>query len=228
MATTKEAIFRLYSMTKPFTSVAAMMLAEDGKLTLADHWITSSARTRMDCGTVRPMALAVLLLITNSNVVGCSTVEVAGLRAIQDFVNVRGGAFPVIREVWTVRHEAPGFDVESSGIYRGEPAPAHRFDESRTMCREECGVGVLHPVDTAKSLERRRKVLCAVHRNHFELHANSARGGLCLSASRGRRAQGRNRQYVKPPARASRRPNRGGGCPRRRLNMSLKMVRLSP
>ena len=32
----KDAIFRLYSMTKPFTSVAAMMLVEDGKLTLAD------------------------------------------------------------------------------------------------------------------------------------------------------------------------------------------------
>src|SRR6266699_5907632 len=32
----KDAIFRLYSMTKPFTSVAAMMLAEEGKLTLAD------------------------------------------------------------------------------------------------------------------------------------------------------------------------------------------------
>ena len=35
-AMSKDAIFRLYSMTKPFTSVAAMMLAEDGKLTLAD------------------------------------------------------------------------------------------------------------------------------------------------------------------------------------------------
>jgi CubicO group peptidase (beta-lactamase class C family) len=33
---TKDAIFRLYSMTKPFASVAAMMLVEDGKLTLAD------------------------------------------------------------------------------------------------------------------------------------------------------------------------------------------------
>ena len=32
----KDAIFRLYSMTKPFVSVAAMMLAEEGKLTLAD------------------------------------------------------------------------------------------------------------------------------------------------------------------------------------------------
>jgi CubicO group peptidase (beta-lactamase class C family) len=32
----KDAIFRLYSMTKPFASVAAMMLMEDGKLILGD------------------------------------------------------------------------------------------------------------------------------------------------------------------------------------------------
>ena len=33
---TRDAIFRIYSMTKPFTSVAAMMLVEDGKMALAD------------------------------------------------------------------------------------------------------------------------------------------------------------------------------------------------
>jgi CubicO group peptidase (beta-lactamase class C family) len=33
---TKDAIFRLYSMTKPFTSVAAMMLVEEGRLFLSD------------------------------------------------------------------------------------------------------------------------------------------------------------------------------------------------
>jgi CubicO group peptidase (beta-lactamase class C family) len=32
----KDAIFRLYSMTKPFASVAAMMLVEDGRLRLGD------------------------------------------------------------------------------------------------------------------------------------------------------------------------------------------------
>lgn len=32
----KDAIFRLYSMTKPFTSVAIMMLAEEGRLVLSD------------------------------------------------------------------------------------------------------------------------------------------------------------------------------------------------
>jgi CubicO group peptidase (beta-lactamase class C family) len=33
---TKDAIFRLYSMTKPFTSVAVMMLVEDGRIMLSD------------------------------------------------------------------------------------------------------------------------------------------------------------------------------------------------
>jgi CubicO group peptidase (beta-lactamase class C family) len=33
---TKDAVFRIYSMTKPFTSVAAMMLAEEGRLVLTD------------------------------------------------------------------------------------------------------------------------------------------------------------------------------------------------
>ena len=33
---TRDAIFRLYSMTKPFTSVAAMMLLEDGRILLND------------------------------------------------------------------------------------------------------------------------------------------------------------------------------------------------
>jgi CubicO group peptidase (beta-lactamase class C family) len=32
----KDAIFRVYSMTKPWTSVAAMMLVEDGKIQLPD------------------------------------------------------------------------------------------------------------------------------------------------------------------------------------------------
>jgi CubicO group peptidase (beta-lactamase class C family) len=31
-----DAIFRIYSMTKPWVSVAAMMLMEDGKLVLTD------------------------------------------------------------------------------------------------------------------------------------------------------------------------------------------------
>src|SRR6266481_2887416 len=41
--------------------------------------ITTSARARIDGGTVRPSALAVLRLITSSNIVGCCTGRSAGL-----------------------------------------------------------------------------------------------------------------------------------------------------
>jgi len=43
------------------------------------YWISSSARRSSDCGMVRPRALAVLRLITSSNVVGCWTGRSAGL-----------------------------------------------------------------------------------------------------------------------------------------------------
>src|SRR5262249_33872444 len=42
------------------------------------HSITSSAATSSACGTVRPSALAVLVLITRSYLVGCSTGTSAG------------------------------------------------------------------------------------------------------------------------------------------------------
>src|SRR5262249_56164388 len=41
--------------------------------------MTCSARSRSDCGMVRPRAFAVLRLITSSNFVGCSTGRSAGL-----------------------------------------------------------------------------------------------------------------------------------------------------
>src|SRR5438874_402153 len=49
------------------------------------HSITSSARARSVCGTVRPRALAVFILMTNSNVVGCCTGRSAGLAPLRIF-----------------------------------------------------------------------------------------------------------------------------------------------
>ena len=46
--------------------------------------ITSSARSRRDCGTVRPSALAVLRLITSSNLVGGITGRSAGFSPSRD------------------------------------------------------------------------------------------------------------------------------------------------
>ena len=42
------------------------------------YWITSSARSKRDCGIVKPSALAVVRLITNSNLVGCAIARSPG------------------------------------------------------------------------------------------------------------------------------------------------------
>src|SRR5689334_19998272 len=49
------------------------------------HSMTSSARARIDGGTVRPSALAVFRLIINSNLVGCWTGRSAGLAPLRIF-----------------------------------------------------------------------------------------------------------------------------------------------
>ena len=36
------------------------------------YWITSSARSSSDCGTVRPSAFAVFMLMTSNNLLRCS------------------------------------------------------------------------------------------------------------------------------------------------------------
>jgi hypothetical protein len=55
----------------------------EGKEVTAFHSITSSARDRIAGGMVRPSALAVLRLMTNSNVVGCTTGRSAGLAPLR-------------------------------------------------------------------------------------------------------------------------------------------------
>jgi CubicO group peptidase (beta-lactamase class C family) len=53
----KDALFRIYSMTKPFTSVAAMMLVEEGRLRLGDpvsKYIPAFAKLEVSVQTVDP------------------------------------------------------------------------------------------------------------------------------------------------------------------------------
>ena len=59
---TKDAIFRLYSMTKPYTSVAAMMLVEEGRLRLTDpvsRYIPSFAKLEVSVASADPSTGAV-------------------------------------------------------------------------------------------------------------------------------------------------------------------------
>jgi CubicO group peptidase (beta-lactamase class C family) len=68
-AVTEDAIWRIYSMTKPITSVAFMMLVEDGKVDLGDpvtRYIPSWSRLRTLAGEpARPMRVIDLLRHTS-------------------------------------------------------------------------------------------------------------------------------------------------------------------
>jgi len=58
-AMTKDAIFRLYSMTKPYTSVAAMMLVEEGRLRMTDpvsKYIPSFAKLQVSVASTDPFS----------------------------------------------------------------------------------------------------------------------------------------------------------------------------
>src|SRR5207237_2395759 len=57
--------------------------AEQQQQLAAVHSMTSSARVRIEGGTVRPSAFAVLRLTTSSNRVGCSTGRSAGLAPLR-------------------------------------------------------------------------------------------------------------------------------------------------
>src|SRR5215468_381291 len=74
-----EAELRMRRIAPP----AARALFPRSRIQTRGHWITSSARASTDGGIVKPSALAVLMLITNLNVVGCSTGRSAGLAPLR-------------------------------------------------------------------------------------------------------------------------------------------------
>jgi hypothetical protein len=83
------------------------------------HRITLSARASTFGGIVRPICLAALRLMINSNFFGCSTGRSAGLaplRILSTYV-----AAVQLREAYAVTHESPGFDKFRPIIYRWEP-----------------------------------------------------------------------------------------------------------
>src|SRR5262249_31797067 len=71
------------------------------------YWITSSARSSSDCGMVSPSALAVLRLITSSNLVRCSTGKSAGL-APRRILSTKVAALALTGKDWPVSGRGKG------------------------------------------------------------------------------------------------------------------------
>lgn len=103
---TKDAIFRLYSMTKPFTSVAAMMLVEDGRLLLSDP-------VSRHIPKLKDLQVSVPRLDTQTGKVSYTLVPAEREMTIQDLLrhtsglvygqNTSHGAVKACSDVWSRR-----------------------------------------------------------------------------------------------------------------------------
>src|SRR5712692_3466369 len=100
-------------------------------------------------GIVRPMALAVLLLITNSNVVGCSTGRSPGFAPFKILSTYAAACLHKSGRFGPYDMRPPASTYIRAGYTGGQPARGHRVDESRTVRHEEWGIGVQHTLDTA-------------------------------------------------------------------------------
>jgi hypothetical protein len=69
--------------TPPSTDLSLHVGISAAREALPGYSMTSPARARIDGGTVRPSALAVLRLTTSSKVVGCWTGRSAGLAPLR-------------------------------------------------------------------------------------------------------------------------------------------------
>jgi hypothetical protein len=70
--------------------------------------MTSSARARIDCGTVRPRALAVFRFTTSSSVVGCCTGRSAGFSPFRIYSDVNADLAIDGREAGSIADQAAG------------------------------------------------------------------------------------------------------------------------
>jgi hypothetical protein len=94
------------------------------------HSIASSATASRDGGTARSSTLAVVKLMTRSNLVGCSTEMAAGFVSAQNLVHNLGGALPSVQPVRSIGHQTFRFDVLSGIINRRQPRALEGANES--------------------------------------------------------------------------------------------------
>src|SRR5713226_154921 len=84
---------------------------------LIAYSITSSARASSDGSTSRPSALAVVRLMTSSNLVGCMTGQIRGLLAFEDTTDIDAGLAKLIDRVRRVAHQSSDLCIADLTIH---------------------------------------------------------------------------------------------------------------
>ena len=79
--------------------------------------ITSSARTRIDCGMFKPSALAALLFTISSSLVGNSTGRSPGLAPL-NLIHISGCAIKILRQVGSIADQPARIDNIAGSVDR--------------------------------------------------------------------------------------------------------------
>src|SRR5271166_776680 len=85
------------------------------------HSITSSASNCTALGTSMPSARAVCRLMTNSNVVDCTTGRSAGFVPFEDLTGVDANLVIHVQKIGPIARQSTDFDMLATGIDRGNP-----------------------------------------------------------------------------------------------------------
>ena len=101
------------------------------------HSITSSARASSGSGNVRPSALAVLRLMTNSTFGRLHDRQVGGLFALENPAGIDAGQTISIGNVATVAHQAAGGGELAHPIDRGHRVARRQRDDLFAPAVEE-------------------------------------------------------------------------------------------
>src|SRR6516225_7641772 len=155
--------------------------------------MTSSARASTVAGTSRPIALAVLRLITSSYLVGACTGRSAGFSPL-NAIDIAGGAAELVHIIRTVGNEAAGGDHVTKWIDRRQFVPSrerndqvtsnHRISTSRhdQAAIRRAGEGRHGALDNANVLHADRGNLYSERRryslNGAELGGSDGNGGI--------------------------------------------------
>ena len=101
------------------------------------HSITSSARASSVRGTSRPSALAVLRLITSSNLVGCTHRQIGRLLALEDPTDIDAGLAISIRATRSVAEQATNFGIFVIRVARWNSMACAKLNEFVTIAEEQ-------------------------------------------------------------------------------------------
>jgi hypothetical protein len=106
--------------------------------------ITLSARANRASGTVTPIALAVLRLITSSNFVGCSTGQIGRHRAAQKARRESGSKVCQVIGGWTVADKATLLGPPSPLIHGWKAQCCNSFHNQWSIAVEHPGPWQYH------------------------------------------------------------------------------------